>query len=201
MKKLKIILNLFRILPAYLIIKLKKQTKETVESDIHFWKELMRIPYGSDLFVFGYCLCEYKEFRNLTRQRIYLGSGRAAALLFRILFKPMESLYIKTKDIGKGLFIQHGFATIITAKSIGDNCWINQQVTIGYEQDRYPVIGNHVRIGAGAIIIGDVHIGDNAIIAAGSVVTKDVPAGEIWGGVPAKLIKKVKGSSFDDQSA
>jgi len=112
----------------------------------------------------------------------------------------MESLYINTEKIGKGLFIQHGFSTIIAADSVGENCWINQQVTIGYEQNRYPVIGNHVRICCGSIIIGDVHIGDNAIIAAGSVVTKDVPANEIWGGTPAKFIKKVKGSSFDDQS-
>lgn len=54
------------------------------------------------------------------------------------------------------------------------------------------VIGNKVFLGAGVIICKPVHIGDNAYIAAGAVVTKDVPPGEIWGGVPAKFIKKVE---------
>lgn len=53
------------------------------------------------------------------------------------------------------------------------------------------VIGNKVFLGAGVIICKPVLIGDNAYIAAGAVVTKDVPPGEIWGGVPAKFIKKV----------
>ena len=40
-------------------------------------------------------------------------------------------------------------------------------------------------------IIGKVTIGDKSIVAAGSVVTRDIPAGEIWGGNPAKFIKKI----------
>ena len=51
-------------------------------------------------------------------------------------------------------------------------------------------IGNRVFIGVNTVIVNSVEIGDDAVIAAGSVVTKDVPAGEIWGGNPAKFIKK-----------
>lgn len=50
------------------------------------------------------------------------------------------------------------------------------------------VVGNNVMIGADTIIMPGVTIGDNVVIAAGSIITKDIPSGEIWGGVPAKCI-------------
>lgn len=53
------------------------------------------------------------------------------------------------------------------------------------------IIGNDVFIGGNSIILKGVSIGDRAIIGAGSVVTRSVPADEIWGGNPAKFIKKV----------
>jgi len=52
-------------------------------------------------------------------------------------------------------------------------------------------IGNYVFIGARCIICKGVHIGDKSIVAAGSVVVKDIPAGEIWGGNPAHFIKRI----------
>ena len=56
--------------------------------------------------------------------------------------------------------------------------------------DKPTIIGNDVWIGHGSIIIGGVNIGDGCVIAAGSVVTKDIPAFCIVGGNPAKIIKK-----------
>ena len=53
------------------------------------------------------------------------------------------------------------------------------------------LIHNHVFIGAFSIILKGVTIGENAVVGAGSVVTKDIPANEIWGGNPAKFIKKI----------
>jgi len=60
---------------------------------------------------------------------------------------------------------------------IGTNCLIFQQVTIGVMKggQRPPVIGAHVDIGAGAKVLGDVHIGDFALIAANVMLVKDVP--------------------------
>ena len=62
----------------------------------------------------------------------------------------------------------HGFATIIIARRIGSDFLFAQQVTVGYD-DRgdSPVIGDRVRIGAGAIVIGPITIGDDAVIGAG----------------------------------
>lgn len=51
-------------------------------------------------------------------------------------------------------------------------------------------IGEHAFIGTGSIITGNVKIGRGAIVGAGSVVTKDIPDYEIWGGNPARFIKK-----------
>ncbi len=107
----------------------------------------------------------------------------------KFLFPPMETLYINTADIGPRLFIQHGFATNISAKRIGSDCWINQQVTIGYTfATEPPIIGNGVRISAGAKVVGQITVGDNAIIAANAAVVKDVVENAVVGGVPAKII-------------
>ena len=53
-------------------------------------------------------------------------------------------------------------------------------------------LGKKVWIGSGAIVLPGVTIGDNSVIAAGSVVTKDVPENSVYGGNPAKLIKKIE---------
>lgn len=59
----------------------------------------------------------------------------------------------------------------------------------GSERVHEVIIGNHVWIGAGVIILKGVHIGDEAVVAAGAVVTQDVPAGSLVAGIPAKIIK------------
>ena len=185
--KIKITINLFRLFPA-IIIMLVSPSKEIIISDIKRWMELDKM---NSRLISSFCLLliNKKEFRNLVIYRLRL-NGFFGSFLFKLLFPPMDTLYITCTDIGKGLYIQHGFATIISAKSIGENCYINQQVTIGYEGDKNPTIGNNVHICAGAIVIGDCHVGDNAIVGAGAVVVKDVPSNEVWGGTPARCLKK-----------
>lgn len=101
----------------------------------------------------------------------------------------MNSLFLSAGEIGHRLFIQHGFSTIIAAKSIGDDCWINQQVTIGYSFDPDPpIIGKGVRICAGAMVIGNITVGDNSIVAANATVVKNVPPNVVVAGVPAKIV-------------
>lgn len=71
--------------------------------------------------------------------------------------------------------------------------YINKRLLDGkmlqYKTSKETVIGNDVWIGKNAIILGGVTVGDGAVIAAGSVVTRDVPAYHIAGGVPAKVLK------------
>lgn len=90
--------------------------------------------------------------------------------------------------------LPHGLNGIIVSyyAKIGRNCCIRQQVTIAQNDDnKAPTIGDNVVIGAGAKIIGDVHIGNNVIIGANAVVTHDVMDNCVVGGVPARIIRKL----------
>ncbi len=94
--------------------------------------------------------------------------------------------------IGKRFFIDHGMGVVIgETTEIGDDVLIYQGVVLGgvslEKKKRHPTLGNHVVIGAGATILGAVNIGENAMIGAGSVVVKDVPAKATAVGVPARI--------------
>lgn len=119
--------------------------------------------------------------------------GPLWALLGRaleIVYHGAVALEINCPQIGGGMCSYHGFATIIIARSIGEDCLFAQQVTVGYDdRDGSPAIGDRVRIGAGAIVIGPITIGDDAVIGAGAVVVKDVAPATVVGGVPARAIE------------
>ena len=121
------------------------------------------------------------------------GSGPVWGLAARLLagvYRGATALEINCSDIGGGMSSFHGFATIIIAQRIGEDFLFAQQVTVGYD-DRggTPVIGDRVRIGAGAIVIGPITIADDAVIGAGAVVVKDVAPATVVAGVPAAPIE------------
>lgn len=182
----------------HLLLFRTSQTQTVIAQDLARWMEIVgdktrpRVSPWDDLV---WLLRFYPEFRNLFYYRLVEGhttlAGRVCIKLARGLYQPMVTLYIYTPVIGAGLFIQHGFSTIITAKSIGENCWINQQVTIGFvEGSDCPTIGNNVKITAGAKVLGGVTLGDNVIVGANAVVVKNVPADCTVVGVPASIIKR-----------
>jgi len=182
-------LSIVRTLPAIAAYKTSKN-KHIIDKDIDRWKEINNIKNeSSKIILLNWLLVNREEFRNLFYSRI---NKSIVNKLLRVFYPKMNTLYVSTNDIGPGLFISHGFSTIILANSIGDNCWINQQVTIGTKNgiSTPPTIGNNVRIGAGAIVIGDIKIGDNSFVGAGSVVTKDVPENCTVVGNPAIIIKR-----------
>lgn len=98
-------------------------------------------------------------------------------------------------QIGRRLFIDHAMGVIIGETAIvGDDCTIYQGVTLGGTGNetgkRHPTIGNHVMIGTGASVLGNITIGDNCKIGGGAVVVKDTPANCTLVGIPAKIIIK-----------
>ncbi len=184
-------LNYPRTLPVYLCV-LCSRHKNLIKMDISRWNEIDGIKFG--LFEsLNWYMTYKKEFRNLILHRLKNPSRTIVAMMHfaiaRILWKPMESLYIYTENIGGGLYIQHGFSTIITAEKIGENCRIYQQVTIGYKNGaRPPVLEDNVSVTCGAKVLGDITMHSGSLAAAGAVVVKDVPENAIVAGVPAKII-------------
>lgn len=95
--------------------------------------------------------------------------------------------------IGKGLMIDHAHSIVIGETAVvGDNVSMLHSVTLGgtgkEEEDRHPKIDDGVLIGAGAKVLGNIHVGHCSRIAAGSVVLADVPACKTVAGVPARIV-------------
>ena len=194
-------LNYPRTLPVYLCALCSKQ-RYLIKADVARWNKIDGISWGFFKSLNWY-LTYKKEFRNLIQHRFKHPSYSAASLIHffiaRILWRPMESLFIYTKYIGGGFYIQHGFATIISAQRIGENCRIYQQVTVGYKGEHSPVLEDNVSVTCGAKVLGNITMHSNSLAAAGAVVVKDVPNGAIVAGVPAKIIGYKDESNLDFQ--
>ena len=188
--KIRLLLSSIRLIPHIFFMKYHP-SRECIELDIERWSSCLNLGKRPDtafgtIWSFIQLMTFHPEYRNLFYHRL----GWIGKMLYP-LCRPMPTLYIYTKDIGPGLFIQHGFATIISAEKIGQNCWINQQVTIGFSNDTdCPTIGDNVIIYAGAKVLGNVRIGDNSIVGANAVVVKDVPENCTVVGVPAYIVRR-----------
>lgn len=96
---------------------------------------------------------------------------------------------IPINRIGPGLRLPHyGTIAVNGGALVGANCQILPDVVIGGNDRGAPVIGRSVYLGPGVKVIGEVAVGDGAVLTAGAVVVRDVPAGQTWGGVPAKQL-------------
>lgn len=136
--------------------------------------------------IFLYQLIFDKFYRTLFYHRIGISSHS-----FSFLLPPDNCFFIGTDvRIGEGVLLFHPFATIINAEKIGDGLVIKNNVTIGYNYDKRPVIGNNVEINVNCVISGGIHIGDNVVIGAGTVLFKSVPDNCTVIGNPAYIIKQ-----------
>lgn len=147
----------------------------------------------------------------------YHTAGQLRALFSRLtgeeadesfsLFPPFYTDFGKNIHIGKNVFINSGCCFQDQGGIfLGDGCLIGHQVviaTLNHDLDpkkrggMYPapvVLGKSVWVGAHATILAGVTIGDDSVIAAGAVVTKNVPAGVVAGGVPARVIRQLDGT-------
>lgn len=156
------------------------------------------------------CLLNSRNFRPVFTLRLIqvllrqgvLGVSLAQPFkLLHRLFCGIAAIDLPYETIvGPGLAITHGWGLVVSPGArIGANCTLFHGATLGRKDEidlagnrrsGYPVIEDEVWIGAHAIIIGSLTIGRGARVAAGAVVTKDVPAGAIVGGNPARVLRE-----------
>jgi len=175
---------------APLMLAPRGSSRDASEADVERWVKILKPPV-SRRFSRLALIAERPEFRSLLFYRIRRAGAFNAAIaaVLAVIYPGERTLHLACSEIGPGLFIQHGFATIVAASRVGANCWINQQVTIGFinPEDR-PVIGDGVFVYAGAKVLGAVHLGDGSVVGSNAVVLEDVPAGYTAVGVPARLL-------------
>lgn len=178
MKKISFGLLIPFLIPHLLYYYLTNEPK--IREDIEHWLLIKEKNY-SHIIGLIYLILKFPEFRNV----YYLRMNKYYRILCLYL-PPLKTLYIQTPSslIGGGLYIGHGWGTVINAKKMGRNCRVNQNVTIGSRNLQTPIIGDNVNITAHAVVLGGITIGNNSQIGAGSVVVKDIPENAVV--VPAK---------------
>lgn len=160
--------NAVRCIPHFIVF-MSHKNKSLIKADIIRGLDNMEKNYNvyfGLLFLLSFC----REFRNLFYYRT-----RPYSFFLNYICRPQSTLFIQTKTIGEGLRIMHGFATAIGAESIGKNCTIYQQVTIGGTDAGAPTIKDNVQIFAGAVVFGKITIGNNVTIGANATVYSNVP--------------------------
>ncbi len=160
--------------------------------------ELMRedlATHGGDWFSPGFRALAVHRFGNW-RMDVEPRVLRAPlSVVYRFLFRRIRRSYGIEIDystqIGRRVSIDHQSGIVVNGYCrIGDDCRIRQNVTMGVRRVNIgdcPTLERNVDVGAGAVILGAVTIGENAIIGANAVVLQDVPAGGLAVGVPATI--------------
>lgn len=173
----------------------------------------MQLPYISDKEVYE----EQKRARKLTQELNMADRSDFETIgeIVKELFGKSEGAFVNPPfycdygthiEVGKNFFANYNCTILDVAKvTIGDNCLMAPNVAIYtaghpvhpdtrntlYEYGIEVTIGDNVWIGGNAVICPGVHVGNNVVIGAGSVVTKDIPDGVIAAGNPCRVIRKI----------
>jgi len=138
-----------------------------------------------------------------------------SGVVYRVLYAFVRNIYSvelpRGTKVGRRLWIPHPAGIVISHRAeIGDDCLILQNVTIGLGGHRgarkrppphAPRIGNDVEIGAGAVLMGGITVGDGARIGPNAVVMTDVPAGGTAYAAPAKVLKPLRPSPTESSTS
>jgi serine O-acetyltransferase len=152
----------------------------------------------------------YERDSGMALAKTLLADGSMAMLWYRLMqwsrryhLAPLEMLCNKINTVccnciigrgaefGPGFVLIHATGVVINgAVRGGHHVFLEHQVTLGAERRLAPELGDHVFVGAGAKILGAVHIGAGARIGANAVVVENVPAQSTVVGIPAKVVRQ-----------
>lgn len=176
-----------------------KERKPLDSEEIHLFMDKMSGEARRITFRLNAEYHEPEEVRALLSELF----GYTVPATFRV-FPPFYTDFGKNISVGEDVFINacchfqdHGGVTIGDGCQIGHNvvfATLNHGIKPEERKHTIPapiVLGKNVWVGSNSTILQGVTIGDNAIVAAGAVVTKDVPANTVVGGVPARAIKQI----------
>mgnify|MGYP001472384062 CR=1 FL=1 len=165
----------------------------SIRSDFAIIKE--RDPAAIGFWEIIFC---YPGFQALSLHRISHKLWRYKLPLIPRLLSHISRFFTGVEihpgaRIGKGVFIDHGMGVVIGETSeIGDRCLLYQGVTLGgtgkESGKRHPTLKDNVVVGAGAKVLGDISIGTNTRIGAGSVVVKNVEPNSTVVGIPGRVV-------------
>lgn len=187
MNKVKVLLNLPRVIPHLLCYALSSGKRDTINHDLLARPSYRGKNIKGHFLAWPLCcmLIDAAEFRNV----FYMRMGLMGHLL-NVFLPKIKSMRL-SPHIAAGFCPIHSYSTIINgAAKIGKNCTVYNCVTIGVERSGVPTIGDNVTIGAGAIILGGIHVGNNVNIGAGAIVVEDVPDSSTVVGPKARVIPR-----------
>lgn len=187
-RNISMILLSFVLFPVTFAYKCAKQpVKRLVDKDLAVLDMKQKVSFKYRIASLTYHLLKNKYYRNI----FYLRVGKSSIFCKWLL--PKSNIFFPVASFGGGIYPAHPFATIVNAKSVGENFVVRQCTTIGNKRDgasdEKPVIGNNVNLGSNVVIIGNITIGDNVNVGAGTVITKDVPSDCTVVGNPFRIIK------------
>ncbi len=163
---------------------LSGEERRLIYGDTRRWAEFKEQRCSTRFFI--KLFAESEEFRSVVYYRV----RNRFRILPQLFLKGQRSCYISCRRAGQGLLLIHGYSTIINCESVGENCTFFQNVTIGYSRGHTPVIGNNCVFGCNCVVLGGITIGNNVIVGAGAVVTKNVPDNSVVTGNPAVIRPK-----------
>ena len=182
------LLNLFRSVPVWLVLRLLN-VSDIIEEDMSGYRYAVDPKHKlNGLRLFNKITVSKKLFHNIVVFRVKQKSKLLGHFVSLLLPQKMD-LELCEGEIAGGLTIYHGHATVIVCERAGKNLTVYQGATIGKnskegETKVMPILGDNVTVYTNAVVAGGIRIGNNVDVGAGAVVMKDVPDNTIVIGNP-----------------